>query len=80
MVGTSRRSRKSPGVLFALHGRERQPFAEGPNMIGQTCGHCRRPFLPVSLAVTLTQGSHRPTEVVAVHREIGNRLMDLPVL
>ena len=49
-------------------------------MIGQTRGHCWRPLLPSSFAVTLTQGSHRPAEVIAVHREIGHRLMHVPIL
>ena len=49
-------------------------------MIGQPGRHRRRPLLPLALLVPLPQRPHRPAEVVAVHREVGHRLVHPPVL
>jgi len=69
-----------PCVLRALPGRKGQPFPQGPNVVGQAGGHGGSPRHPSAVGISLTQCSHGPAEVVGVHREIGNRVMDVPIL
>ena len=38
------------------------------------------PWQPLAIGTLLTQRPHRPAEIVGVHREVGDRLMDIPVL
>ena len=49
-------------------------------MVGQAGGHGRRPRHPLAVGTSLTQRPYGPAEVVGVHREVGDRLMDVPVL
>src|SRR5689334_21784807 len=74
------RSRGAGGVSGPLNAWHRDPFAHRPDMIGQARRHRRRPPPPVTLVVTFVECSHRPAEVIAVHREVGHRLVDPPVL
>ena len=48
-------------------------------MVGQLCGHRWRSPFPGSIGPLDPKSPDWPTEVVAGHREIGNRLMDLPI-
>src|SRR5437867_5726943 len=72
--------RKLGGVLLPLHTWEGQPFAEGPDMVGQTSGQGRRSWLPLALRIPLTQRPHGPAKVVAVQREVTHGRVNLPVL
>ena len=49
-------------------------------MISQAGGHRGGPILPVAVGVSQAQRPHHPAEVVAVHREIGDGLVNVPVL
>src|SRR5947209_474275 len=69
-----------PGGLFALHSRTRQPFCKGPNMIGQSGCQGRASRLPRAVLVFDPQSPYGPAKVVTVPREVGHRLLDLPVL
>ena len=49
-------------------------------MVGQSCGHGGRTRGPVAIGHPDAECSHRPAEIVGVHREIGHRLVNVPVL
>src|SRR3972149_5821089 len=49
-------------------------------MIRQAGDHGRGPLTPLTIGYLLAEGSHGAAEVVAVHREVGHRLMYVPVL
>ena len=73
-------SRMLGSVLFALNGREVDPFLQGPNMISQPRCHRWCPLLPTAILGLGPQRPHRPAEVGPIRREVTHRHVDLPVL
>ena len=49
-------------------------------MVSQPGRHCRTSLLPTARLVLDTERSHRPTEIVDVHRQIRHRFVMPPVL
>ncbi len=74
-----KRLSNSCGVLTLLKGWHRDPFTDRPDVIGQARRHRWCSLSPTTLADGLSQRPHRPAEIVAIDREIGHRLMHLPV-
>ncbi len=68
------------GVLSQLHNWESQPFRQGPHVVREASGHRWGALLPPARCLANAEGPNRPTKVVRVHREIGDRVMHLPVL
>ena len=59
----------------------REPFFQGPDVIGRASGHGRRPVgSPRALLVTPSERSEGPAEVVAVRAEVGRGVVEIPVL
>ena len=73
-------SRMLGSVLFALNGREVDPFLQGPNMISQPRCHRWCPLLSTAILGLGPQRPHRPAEVGPIRREVTHRHVDLPVL
>ena len=73
-------SRMLGSVLFALNGREVDPFLQGPNMISQPRCHRWCPLLPTAILGLGPQRPPRPAEVGPIRLEITHRHVDLPVL
>src|SRR5215218_1520999 len=68
------------GVLTPLNAWHRDPLAHRPDVIGQPRRHRGGPLSPSSFVVTFVERSHRPAEVITVHREVSHRLVNPPVL
>src|SRR5262249_56958065 len=68
------------GVSSNLNGGKTQPFLQGPDVICQPRRHGRSSPPPTAVLTLDPQGSHHPTEVVSIQREIRHRLMNPPVL
>ena len=49
-------------------------------LVGESRRHDRRPFSDSPLFVTFIKRSNRPTEIIAIHRKIGHRLVHPPSL
>ncbi len=62
-----------------MNDRITQPFAQRPNMIGQTCNHRRCSRQPSVISVLYTKCSYRPTKIIAVHPKISHCIMYIPV-
>src|ERR1700745_4152536 len=73
-------SRMLGSVLFALNGREVDPFLQGPNMTSQPRCHRWCPLLPTAILGLGPKRPHRPAEVGPIRREGTHRHVDLPVL
>ena len=67
------------GVLSQLHNWESQPFCQGPHVVREASGHRWGALLPPTRCLANAEGPHRPTKVVRIHREVGDRVMYLPI-
>src|SRR5262249_45573478 len=68
-------AQKFDGVLSQLHNWESQPFRQGPHVVREASGHRWGTLLPSTRCLANAEGPHRPTKVVRVHREVGDRVM-----
>src|SRR2546430_390055 len=75
----SRSNDSADGVLSQLHNWESQPFRQGPHVVREACGHRWRALLPPTRCLANAEGPHRLTKVVRGHREVGDRVMSLPI-
>src|SRR4051794_8583555 len=68
------------GVLASLNTWHHNPFMRRPDVVGQPGRHRGRPLPGPPTVIAILERSYRPTKIIAVHREIGHRLVTPPVL
>ena len=63
-----------------MNGRKMKPFAQGPYMIAEAGSHSRRAGTPSAVGPASPKRPDGPAEVVREHREVGDGLVDVPIL